>query len=149
MEKEKVILLDPNDVRSTRCRVARSQHTLRQSAPDAAFVVFDCSPFDPPISASPLALSAPQAAPFSSDYPYRPPRIDDGFFQAALPPRAGATAAAGFLAKDKGRRPARVVARLKEALSRVTASSAFAGPPETSVWDPKAALASNSAEARA
>ncbi len=118
-----------------------------------------------------------QPPPPSSDYPYRLPRIDDAFFQAAIPELqrvdgdagegvrggrrgGGGGGAAGFSAAAAGALSARQdvrrgkrseksrnpVQRLKEALGRISAASAFASAPERSMWNPDAAFAASSAD---
>jgi hypothetical protein len=79
---------------------------------------------------------------------YRPPRINDDWFQARVPDAPGgraaaaadadaaATAAAGPAAK---RRQQRVVptcgTRIRDACARITAASALASKPVHGVWD--------------
>lgn len=136
-DKLPVILSDPNDVR---CRRAHARATPRRGAPHSS-----------PRTRPPRP---PQLPPPSGDYPYRAPRIDDGIYQAALPPLRGAAAdaaradaAPAAARKPKPREKARSQAqRLKEAIARVTAPSAFAGAPETPLWNPVAAFAATTPE---
>jgi len=125
-------------------------------------------------------LSLPlQPPPFSSDYPYRPPRIDDTFYQAVIPeivtrkPLSSSSKAchgsgprsiyslqtappvlvsytAPLTLKDsrrakrgEKRTPAQ---RLRDIISKINATSAFAAPPEQCIWNPTAAFAVASPE---
>jgi hypothetical protein len=75
----KCIITDPDAVRAPHSPVARG--ILRQAAPQSPHPARPLPPL-PPLS---TPHSFPQPPPFSSDYPYRPPRVDDVWFQAALP----------------------------------------------------------------
>ena len=93
--------------------------------------------------------------PESDSYPYRAPRIDEHTYQAELPPLPGSVVtdarvdAGGTAAARKARQRERArtpVQRMKDAISRITAASAFASPPEAPLWNPTLAFAANSPE---